>query len=125
MSGNVSLYNETAGRAIPPTPVVGCVGLVPDVRLVPRGWREGDVVLAATTPEELDLAVEAELVSFLWRVAPHCSLIHDGTIEEAARWSGVDATVDLPARASAILACAPGDVGKLDGMELIEIGTVG
>ena len=96
VSGNVSLYNETAGRAIPPTPVVGCVGLVPDVRLVPRGWREGDVVLAATTPEELDLAAEAELVSFLWRVAPHCSLIHDGTIEEAAQWSGVDATVDIP-----------------------------
>jgi hypothetical protein len=82
-------------------------------------------VLAATTPEELDLDTEAELVSFLWRVAPHCSLIHDGTIEEAARWSGVDATVDVPARVSAILACAPGDVGRLDGMELIEIGTVG
>ena len=33
VSGNVSLYNETDGRAIPPTPVVGCVGLVADVRL--------------------------------------------------------------------------------------------
>ena len=32
VSGNVSLYNETDGRAIHPTPVVGCVGLVPDVR---------------------------------------------------------------------------------------------
>ena len=69
VSGNVSLYNETAGRAIPPTPVVGCVGLVPDVRLVPRGWRKGDVVLAATTPEELDLDAEAELISFLWQVS--------------------------------------------------------
>ena len=29
VSGNVSLYNETGGRPIPPTPVVGCVGLVP------------------------------------------------------------------------------------------------
>ena len=80
---------------------------------MPRGWREGDVVLAATTPEELDLAAEAELVSFLWRAAPHCSLIHDGTIEEAARWSGIDADVDVPVHASAILACAPGDVDKL------------
>ena len=35
VSGNVSLYNETDGRAIPPTPVVGCVGLVPDVRARP------------------------------------------------------------------------------------------
>ena len=32
VSGNVSLYNDTDGRSIPPTPVVGCVGLVPDVR---------------------------------------------------------------------------------------------
>ena len=31
VSGNVSLYNETGGRPIPPTPIVGCVGLVPDV----------------------------------------------------------------------------------------------
>ena len=31
VSGNVSLYNETDGRAILPAPVVGCVGLVPDV----------------------------------------------------------------------------------------------
>ena len=82
-------------------------------------------MLAATTPEELDLIAEAELISFLWRAAEHCSLVHDGPIEEAARWSGVDATVDLPARTSAILACAPGDVDKLPGMELIEIGAVG
>jgi phosphoribosylformylglycinamidine synthase len=39
VSGNVSLYNETNGRAIHPTPVVGAVGLVEDVRRVPRGWR--------------------------------------------------------------------------------------
>jgi phosphoribosylformylglycinamidine synthase len=28
VSGNVSLYNETSGAAIPPTPVVGAVGLI-------------------------------------------------------------------------------------------------
>ncbi|MDQ6672138.1 MAG: phosphoribosylformylglycinamidine synthase subunit PurL, partial [Chloroflexota bacterium] len=33
VSGNVSLYNETAGRAIPPTPTVGMVGLLEDVSL--------------------------------------------------------------------------------------------
>jgi phosphoribosylformylglycinamidine synthase len=32
VSGNVSLYNETGGTPIPPTPVIGCVGLVSDVR---------------------------------------------------------------------------------------------
>ncbi len=30
VSGNVSLYNETSGAAIPPTPTVGGVGLIPD-----------------------------------------------------------------------------------------------
>ena len=31
VSGNVSFYNETDGRAIPPTPTVGMVGLLEDV----------------------------------------------------------------------------------------------
>jgi phosphoribosylformylglycinamidine synthase len=30
VSGNVSLYNETSGVGIPPTPTVGAVGLLPD-----------------------------------------------------------------------------------------------
>ena len=123
MSGNVSLYNETDGRAIRPTPVVGCVGRVPDVRAVPRGWREGDVVLLAGSsrvslagseyqarygevggrPAQLDLAAEAALVEFLWRAAPTCSLVHDAAagglavaLAEAATWSGVGAEVELP-----------------------------
>jgi phosphoribosylformylglycinamidine (FGAM) synthase-like enzyme len=33
VSGNVSLYNETLGRSIDPTPVVGMVGLLEDVAL--------------------------------------------------------------------------------------------
>ena len=32
VSGNVSLYNESHGRAIPPTPVIMAVGVVEDVR---------------------------------------------------------------------------------------------
>ena len=31
VSGNVSLYNETNGEAIPPTPAIGGVGLLPDI----------------------------------------------------------------------------------------------
>jgi phosphoribosylformylglycinamidine synthase II len=31
VSGNVSLYNETNGVAIPPTPAIGGIGLIPDV----------------------------------------------------------------------------------------------
>jgi len=31
ISGNVSLYNETNGQAIPPTPAIGAVGLIDDL----------------------------------------------------------------------------------------------
>lgn len=31
VSGNVSLYNETRGTSIFPTPVVGMVGLIEDI----------------------------------------------------------------------------------------------
>jgi phosphoribosylformylglycinamidine synthase len=46
VSGNVSLYNETSGEAVYPTPVVGMLGLIDDVdRAVPMGFkREGDDV---------------------------------------------------------------------------------
>src|SRR5437868_2131 len=76
VSGNVSLYNETDGRPIPPTPVAGCVGLVADVRLVPSGWQSGDAVLLATAPQE-SLAAEVALIRFLWKAAPLLSLCHD------------------------------------------------
>ena len=46
ISGNVSLYNETKGRAVYPTPVVGMVGLIEDVdRYCTSGFKnEGDLV---------------------------------------------------------------------------------
>ncbi len=31
VSGNVSFYNETEGRAIPPTPTIAVLGVMPDV----------------------------------------------------------------------------------------------
>src|SRR5439155_24118778 len=77
VSGNVSLYNDADGRSIPPTPVVGCVGLVPDVRFLPGAWGSGDIVLVATAPGELDLAAEAALVRFVWKAAPVLTLAHD------------------------------------------------
>ncbi|MFI4976911.1 MAG: phosphoribosylformylglycinamidine synthase subunit PurL [Caulobacterales bacterium] len=47
VSGNVSLYNETNGAAIPPTPTVGAVGLLPDyaVRADFASMRPGDALL--------------------------------------------------------------------------------
>jgi phosphoribosylformylglycinamidine synthase len=47
VSGNVSLYNETSGEAILPTPAIGAVGLLPDVMVsVGNGFvEEGNVVV--------------------------------------------------------------------------------
>jgi phosphoribosylformylglycinamidine synthase len=56
VSGNVSLYNETDGRAIPPTPTVGMVGLMEDVEKHVRvAFRKaGDLVaILGTTRDEL------------------------------------------------------------------------
>jgi phosphoribosylformylglycinamidine synthase II len=92
VSGNVSFYNETDGRAIPPTPTVGMVGLLEDVsRRVAVAFRaEGDVValLGETRDElgaseylrtvhgreegpcpEVDLEAERRLVDLLVRLA--------------------------------------------------------
>jgi len=137
VSGNVSLYNETDGRPIPPTPVVGCVGLVPDVRAVPGAWREGDVVLVAGAPalglapseygalfgapEEppapLDLAAEARLIELVWHAAPRLSLAHDSSrgglavaLAEAAVVSGVGAEVELPRDRTALFGEGGGQV---------------
>ncbi|MCA1612148.1 MAG: phosphoribosylformylglycinamidine synthase subunit PurL [Acidobacteria bacterium] len=56
VSGNVSFYNETDGRAIPPTPTVGMVGLLEDVdlRVAMAFRRDGDrVALLGQTRDEL------------------------------------------------------------------------
>jgi phosphoribosylformylglycinamidine synthase len=56
VSGNVSLYNETSERNIPPTPVVGMVGLLDDLSLrCPAGFQgDGDLVfLLGETRDEL------------------------------------------------------------------------
>ena len=47
VSGNVSLYNETDGKSIPPTPVVGGVGLIEDVSKITtlKGAQAGDVLV--------------------------------------------------------------------------------
>jgi phosphoribosylformylglycinamidine synthase len=123
VSGNVSLYNETDGRPIHPTPVVGCVGIVDDVRRIPSTWQEGDAVLLVGKPEpsldgseyqalygelggtpaRLDLDAEATLIRFLAQVAPYVSLVHDTAegglavaLAECAIASGIGAELELP-----------------------------
>jgi phosphoribosylformylglycinamidine synthase len=54
--GNVSLYNETKGEGIYPTPVIGVVGLLEDVsNAVSAGLRDGDeMVLILGAPSSKD-----------------------------------------------------------------------
>nr|WP_147164942.1 phosphoribosylformylglycinamidine synthase subunit PurL [Pararhodospirillum oryzae] len=55
VSGNVSLYNETNGQAIPPTPAIGGVGLVEIARSQSLAFKaEGDVVFLLGAPDEAE-----------------------------------------------------------------------
>jgi phosphoribosylformylglycinamidine synthase II len=64
VSGNVSFYNETEGRGILPTPVIGMVGLIEDVRRVvsPGFKKDGDVIVLLGTTQN-DLAMSEYAVS--------------------------------------------------------------
>jgi phosphoribosylformylglycinamidine synthase subunit PurL len=79
VSGNVSFYNETEGRGILPTPVIGMVGLVEDVRRVvqPGFKREGDLIaLLGTTRDDLTISEYAVTV----REQPVADLIASGKV---------------------------------------------
>jgi len=52
VGGNVSFYNETDGKAIHPTPMIGMVGLLEDERGALTQWfrREGDLIFLLGEP---------------------------------------------------------------------------
>jgi phosphoribosylformylglycinamidine synthase len=122
VSGNVSLYNETDGRAIPPTPVVGCVGLVRDVARIPDRWQRGDTVA-------LLRGEGAELVRFVWENAHRFSLVHDVSwgglakaLREATAWSGIDADLHVAeGKGPGVIVAYSGDAPDWD---YVELGTV-
>ena len=59
ISGNVSLYNETRGEAVYPTPVVGMVGLIEDVdKHCTSGFKnDGDLVFLLGDCETIDSSI--------------------------------------------------------------------
>jgi len=105
VSGNVSLYNETDGVGIPPTPVVGGIGLIEDLSKIAtlKGAQEGDdlfilgdtgrhlgasayarVILgldgpAAGSPPPVDLAVEMRNAAIVRKLiaASLVNAVHD------------------------------------------------
>ena len=71
--GNVSLYNETEGRGILPTPVIGVVGLIEDAKHVVRRAFQSDgdvVVLLGDSRDELGGSEYLKVIHGLVRGLP-------------------------------------------------------
>jgi phosphoribosylformylglycinamidine synthase len=124
VSGNVSLYNETGGAPIPPTPVIGCVGLVRDVTRIPGRWRSGDRVF-------LVRGFGHGLVAFTWRHAHLFTLAHDVSdggldqaLREAAAWSGAElVSSQHKLEDEGVVVAAPPAV-EIPWDDLVELGVV-
>ena len=100
--GNVSLYNQTGGVAIHPTPVVGVLGVFDDVaRRTPSGWREDGqaIYLMGVTRDELDGSEFANLRGHLGGQPPKVDLQAEKLLGDllinASRDGMIDAAHDL------------------------------
>ncbi|MGO4621184.1 phosphoribosylformylglycinamidine synthase subunit PurL [Ensifer sp. 2YAB10] len=100
VSGNVSLYNETNGQAILPTPTIGGVGLINDwskmVRI--RFAAEGETILLAGAPAGLGshIAQSVYMRDVHGRTdgpAPHVDLAHERKVGDFVRGLIVDGLV--------------------------------
>jgi phosphoribosylformylglycinamidine synthase II len=140
VSGNVSLYNETEAGAVYPTPVVGMVGVLEDVRhhATPAFKREGDMVVVignrpgvslagseyleiihgrvAGKPPEPDLAVEKKTADLVR------NMIRSGLVDTAHDVSGGG---ELVALAEMALAGGLGIEYEEDKLERMIAGRVG
>jgi phosphoribosylformylglycinamidine synthase len=154
VSGNVSLYNETAGRPIPPTPTIGMVGLLEDVSLaVPIGLREGAAIVLLGQPAHthdgfprFDLQHELRLARLLrlligQRLLLSAQDISDGglvvALAECCFATGVGATVDdgldvfSEDQGRAIVSCRSEDVDRVarlanqEDVPVMSIGNAG
>ncbi|MEL6570362.1 MAG: phosphoribosylformylglycinamidine synthase subunit PurL [Pseudomonadota bacterium] len=132
VSGNVSLYNETDGQAILPTPTIGAVGLIktPDMAITGQ-IAGGDVLLllgttaghlgqsallaetlgkAAGSPPPVDLATEKAHGDFIranHTLISCCTDLSDGGLALAA--------FELAASANIGVSLTPADTGALFG----------
>jgi phosphoribosylformylglycinamidine synthase len=79
ISGNVSFYNETEGRGILPTPVIGMLGLVEDVRrIIQPGFKAaGDIIAILGTTHD-DTSVSEYAATILGRTT--AEMIREGSV---------------------------------------------
>jgi phosphoribosylformylglycinamidine synthase len=120
VSGNVSLYNETEGRAILPTPTIGAVGLLTDLgQLIRMAPAEGDalVLLGETRGHLGQSALLAELFGREEGDAPPVDLAAEraaGEFLRAANAAGlVTAAHDLSDGGLALAAAEMALAGKV------------
>jgi phosphoribosylformylglycinamidine synthase len=138
--GNVSLYNETRGEGIYPTPVIGIVGILDDVtKAVPNSFRQsGDLILFVSSItgegrnalQDMGATAYAQSLSLpLWGQPPVLSVD-----EEAALHKALAALADKRLLASAsdlsdggcaaafARACFPANLGARISMRLSDAG---
>ena len=93
--GNVSLYNETLGEGIDPTPVVGMVGIIEDINKVMRfHFRENgrDLLLLQSAQVGIDAAdseirfgsseYAKEILGVTWGLPPALNLTHEVALQK-------------------------------------------
>lgn len=92
VSGNVSLYNETNGQGILPTPTIGGVGLLKDWSKMARirFAEQGQTILLAGAPEKLGthIAQSVYMRDIHGRTdgpAPHVDLTHEKKVGDFVR----------------------------------------
>ena len=92
--GNVSLYNETKGEGIYPTPVIGIVGILDDVaKAVPNSFQKADDLIAVFSPYSAEWDAEKDDYTYetsfgssafaqaifgeLWGMPPGITILYD------------------------------------------------
>ena len=81
--GNVSFYNQTGDVAILPTPVIGVLGVIQDVRKrIPSSFQSADevIVLLGITNEDLAGSEWAHLHGHLGGIPPRANLPHEARL---------------------------------------------
>ncbi|WP_315353302.1 phosphoribosylformylglycinamidine synthase subunit PurL [Rothia dentocariosa] len=140
--GNVSLYNQTGGKAINPTPVVAMMGVMDDfTRRTPSGWapeHDGQAIyLLGTTRDELDGSEWARFKGHLGGLPPKVDLAVERQLGDMlvnmSRDGMIDAAHDVAAgglAAALAEACLRfntgariglGEVAERDGLDLFTL----
>ena len=130
VSGNVSLYNEHAGGPIPPTPIVGCVGLIDDAaHAVGAAPKDGAaiVLLGDSAPAVDGSEYQAVVLGAVAGRIPDVDLVAEaallGVLHDAAAQGLMQAAHDVAEGGLAVCAAELAIAGRV-GID-VELPTLG